>query len=73
MARESMIALRDSTSISLGDVSIEVVERVVISVEQDGPRIGGLALKRPESVVVHSPAGTSRFALDSADFGADGG
>jgi hypothetical protein len=67
-----MTARRLGKPVTIGDVVIEPVEQVVVRVDQVGPAIVGLALKRPVSVIVRSPAGTFRLDLDGIDSTGDG-
>ena len=49
---------RSSEQVTVGDVQIEVITRVVVRVECVCGVIVGVALKVPIAVVVRSPAGT---------------
>ena len=49
---------RSSEQVTVGDVQIEVITRVVVRVERVCGVIVGVALKVPIAVVVRSPAGT---------------
>ena len=49
---------RSSEQVTVGDVQIEVITRVVVRVESVCGVIVGVALKVPIAVVVRSPAGT---------------
>jgi hypothetical protein len=72
MAGENMSDHRAVKSITVGDLVIEPIDKTVVHVEQVGRGIVGLALKRPLSIIVRSPAGTFRFDLEDRDFTADG-
>ncbi len=49
---------RSSEHVSVGDVQIEVITKVVVRVECVHGILVGVALKAPLAVVVRSPAGT---------------
>jgi hypothetical protein len=55
---------RSSEPITVGDVHIEVIARVVARVERAGNVIVGVALKVPIAVVVRSPACTYEVDLE---------
>ena len=52
-------------TITVGDLEIEPIERIVVRVEHVCGGIVGMALKQPVSIVIRSPAGTWRLDLDS--------
>ena len=58
---------RSGTRLIIGDVEIEVIERIVVRVENVCGGGVGVALKEPIAVVVRSPAGTRRVDLESRD------
>jgi hypothetical protein len=58
--------------VTIGDLVIEPIEQIVVRVEQVGAGIVGLALKRPVSVIVRSPAGTFRLDLEGTESTGDG-
>ena len=55
---------RVGKSVTVGDVEIEPIERVVARVEIVGGNIIGVALKVPVAVVVRSPARTWRVDFE---------
>ena len=59
---------RRGQPIVIGEIEIEPIERVVVRVERVGAAIVGLALKEPVAVIVRSPEGTWRIALDDLDW-----
>jgi hypothetical protein len=67
MAGEEMSDLSSSKPLTIGNLEIEVIERVVVRVENVCGGIVGIALKEPIAVVVGSPAGTWRVDLESLD------
>ena len=52
-------------TITVGDLEIEPIERIVVRVECVCGGIVGMAFKQPVSIVVRSPAGTLRLDLAS--------
>jgi hypothetical protein len=58
---------RRGQPIVIGDFEIEPIERVVVRAERVGTAIIGLAHKEPVAVIVRSPEGTWRIALDDVD------
>ena len=52
-------------TITVGDLEIEPIERIVVRVEYVCGGIVGMAFKQPVSIVVRSPAGTLRLDLES--------
>ena len=59
---------RRGQPIVIGEIEIEPIERVLIRVERVGTAIVGLARKEPVAVIVRSPEGTWRIALDDVDW-----
>ena len=57
---------RSTELVTVGDVQIEVIARVVVRVEPVCGAIVGVALKVPIAVVVRSPAGTWQVDLESS-------
>lgn len=58
---------RSSKSVTVSDLEIEPIDRVVVHVENVCGGIVRVALKEPIAIVVRSPAGTWRVGLDSLD------
>ena len=54
-------------TVAAGGLEIETVESIVVRVERVCGGIVGLAVKRPVSIVVRSPAGTLTLDLQSED------
>jgi hypothetical protein len=67
VASESLSDRHRGTPVTVGDLVIEPVERIVLRVERIGTGVVGLALKQPTSVVVRSPSGTFSFDLDEKE------
>jgi hypothetical protein len=59
-----MSELRFGPRVTVGDLEIELIEKVVVSVDHVGGGILGVALKEPVAIVVRSPAGTWRVDLE---------
>jgi hypothetical protein len=59
-----VIAERTGPPVTIGDVVLEPIERVLIRIERLGPAVVGFALKEPVAVVVRSSAGSWRIELD---------
>ncbi len=64
MAGEEMSDLRSGPRITVGDLEIELIEKVVVRVDTVGGGISGVALKEPVAIIVRSPEGTRRLDLD---------
>jgi hypothetical protein len=64
-----MTAPRSGPTITVGDLEIEAVEKVVVRVEKVCGGIVGAALKEPVAVIVRSPAGTWRVDLEHLEIG----
>jgi hypothetical protein len=59
-----MIAERTGLPVTIGDVVVEPIERVLIHIERLGSAVVGFALKEPVAIVVRSSAGSWRIELD---------
>lgn len=64
MAGEEINVQRVGTSVTVDDVEIEAIERVVARVEIVSGNIIGVALKVPIAVVIRSPARTWRVDFE---------
>jgi hypothetical protein len=62
---------RVGKSVTIGDVEIEPIERVVVRVENVGGNIVGVAWKVPVAVVFRSPARTWRVDFEDPDVTSD--
>jgi hypothetical protein len=58
---------RAGTSVTVGDLEIEPIERAVVRVENVCGVIVAIALKEPVAVILRSPRGTWRVDLASLD------
>jgi hypothetical protein len=68
-----MSELRFGTLITVGDLEIEPIERVVVRVDRVGAGIVGVALKEPVALILRSPAGTWRLDVEDARSASPGG
>ena len=59
-----MSELRFGPRVTVGDLEIELIEKVVVRVDHIGSGILGVALKEPVAIIVRSPAGTWRVDLE---------
>jgi hypothetical protein len=64
MAGQEMSDRRSGQPVTIGDIEIEPIERVIIRLDRVGGGIVGMALKEPIALVFRSPAGTWRVDLD---------
>jgi hypothetical protein len=55
--------------ITIGDLEIETIDKVVVRVEDVWGGIVGVASKEPVAVIIRSPAGTRRVDLEHRDAG----
>lgn len=62
-----MIELRAGTPVTVGDLEIEPIERIVVRVERVGGAIVGMARKQPVAIIVRSPTGTWSLDLESPE------
>ena len=53
--------------ITIGDLEIETIDKVVVRVEDVWGGIVGVASKEPVAVIIRSPAGTRRVDLEQMD------
>jgi hypothetical protein len=58
---------RSGKPVTVGDLEIEAIERVVVRVETVCGAIIGLAVKEPIAVIVRTPADTWKVDLQSVD------
>lgn len=66
MASQEVIEERAGRPVTIGDIVLEPVERVIVHVDAFGrTMLTGLAVKTPVAVVVRSPAGIWRIELDA--------
>ncbi|HXW06707.1 MAG TPA: hypothetical protein VD833_15835 [Vicinamibacterales bacterium] len=57
---------RAGRPVTVGDVVIEPIERLVVSVENIGGAIVGIALKEPVAVIIRTPGGAWRVDLETS-------
>ena len=62
-----MSAQRSGTPVTVGDLEIEPIERVVVRVEHVCGVLVAVALKEPVAVILRSPRGTWRVDLASLE------
>ena len=62
-----MIELRAGTPVTVGDLEIEPIERIVIRVETVGGVIVGIARKQPVAIIIRSPMGTWSVDIESRE------
>ena len=67
MAGKEMSEQRSGTPVTVGDLEIEPIERVVVRVEHVCGVIVAVALKEPVAVILRSPRGTWRVDLASLE------
>ena len=58
-----MSELRLGSRVTIGDLEIEPIEKVVVRVDRLGGGIVGVALKEPVAVILRSPVGIWRLDL----------
>ncbi len=73
MAREEVTNSRAGATLTIGDLEIETIERVVVRVEDVWGGIVGVASKEPVAVIIRSPTGTQRMDLEHLDGSTNGG
>lgn len=56
---------RHGTTVTVGDLAIEPIERVLIHVEQVGGAVVGFAERVPVALVLRSPTATWRVRLEA--------
>jgi hypothetical protein len=64
MAGKAMKSQRSGRPVTVGDLEIEPIERVVVHLEHVWGGIIGIALKEPIAVVIRTPTRTWRVDLE---------
>ena len=73
MAGAKVTNSRAGATLTIGDLEIETIEKVVVRVEDVWGAIVGVASKEPVAVIFRSPAATWRVDLEHLDGSTAGG